>query len=39
MQKYKKFDHIEDNFKNLQNKICNEFENLEKCLIGGQIKI
>tara|TARA_A100001037_G_scaffold90032_1_gene81576 strand:- start:467 stop:1333 length:867 start_codon:yes stop_codon:yes gene_type:complete len=38
MQKYKKFDHIEDNFKNLRNKICNEFENLEKCLIGGPNK-
>ena len=35
MHKYKKFNHIKDNFKNLRNQICNDFENLETSVIRG----
>tara|TARA_B100000686_G_scaffold305938_1_gene344912 strand:+ start:28641 stop:29522 length:882 start_codon:yes stop_codon:yes gene_type:complete len=35
MQKYKKFKPIENNFKNLRNKICNSFEDLELSLSNG----
>ena len=35
MHKYKKFNHIKDNFKNLRNQICYDFEKLESSVIEG----